>query len=70
MKTLLEEQAKRRKRNRGKTDATMGRETDDAKKKKDRRGGWVDSGGGAMELSSLVKSLRQKVSKNAERAMP
>ena len=64
MKTLLEEQAKRRKKNRGKSKV---KSSDKSKpEQSDAKGGnkdhsWVESSSGAMELSSLVKSLQTKV---------
>ena len=61
MKTLLEEQAKRRKKNRGgksKQKASDQKQSDEKGKKAD---SWVESSSGAMELSSLVKSLQTKV---------
>ena len=69
MKTLLQEQSKRRRKNRGRKDgasgggdATKGGE----KRVEDKNGGWKDSSSGAMALSSLVKSLQQKVA-NADK---
>ncbi|EED92817.1 predicted protein [Thalassiosira pseudonana CCMP1335] len=64
MKTLLQEQSKRRRKNRGRKDGTSG--GGDAtkggeKRVEDKNGGWKDSSSGAMALSSLVKSLQQKV---------
>ena len=64
MKSLLEEQAKRRKKNRGKSKEKA---SDKSKSQQsDGKGGnkndsWVESSSGAMELSSLVKSLQTKV---------
>ena len=72
MKTLLEEQTKRRKKNRGKRDdgarAGNGTGMNDGPVSSGGGGnqgsdGWVDSSSGALALSSLVKSLQQKVSK-------
>ena len=59
MKSLLEEQTKRRKKNRGKKQkiAEPSHEADT----KVTGDAWVDKSGGAMALSSLVKSLQQKV---------
>ena len=67
MKTLLEEQAKRRKKNRGKSSSKE--KASDKKSKNQPSDGkgenksdsWVESSSGAMELSSLVKSLQKKV---------
>jgi len=65
MKTLLEEQAKRRKKNRSKS--SKEKASDKSKpQQSDGKGGnkddsWVESSSGAMELSSLVKSLQTKV---------
>ena len=67
MKTLLEEQAKRRKKNRGKSSSKE--KASDKKSKNQQSDGkgenkkdsWVESSSGAMELSSLVKSLQTKV---------
>lgn len=66
MKNLLEEQAKRRKKNRGKSKEKVS--SDKSKhQQSDGKGGnkkndsWVESSSGAMELSSLVKSLQTKV---------
>jgi hypothetical protein len=33
---------------------------------RDRDGGWVEISSGALELSSLVKSIQQKVSRNKD----
>ena len=73
MKELLQEQSNRRKKKRAKT-GTVGDNSSSSKKEKatdasrkdnshDGDGGWVDKSSGAMELSSLVMSLQQKVSK-------
>ncbi len=65
MKTLLEEQAKRRKKNRGKSskekasDKSKNQQSDG--KGENKKDSWVESSSGAMELSSLVKSLQTKV---------
>ncbi|KAL7490809.1 hypothetical protein ACHAWT_000892 [Skeletonema menzelii] len=64
MKTLLEEQAKRRKKNRGKSkekvsDKSKNQQSDG--KDGNKNDSWVESSSGAMELSSLVKSLQTKV---------
>lgn len=59
MKTLLEEQTKRRKQNRGKQQYVVARQP-----KADTTvigDAMVDKSGGAIALSSLVKSLQQKV---------
>lgn len=69
MKALLEEQSKRRRRNKGGTRGDGGAGKEQQKKdgtpavsnKEDSRGGWVENSSGAMELSSLVKSLQKKV---------
>jgi hypothetical protein len=63
MKTLLEEQTKRRKKNRGKKRDTEVNKPDKVANTEitGDKNGWVDKSGGAMALSSLVKSLQQKV---------
>mmetsp|Transcript_11892 Transcript_11892/g.23019 ORF Transcript_11892/g.23019 Transcript_11892/m.23019 type:complete len:1066 (+) Transcript_11892:173-3370(+) len=74
MKTLLEEQAKRRKKNQAKKTSSL--ENVEGVTELNKRaaandgGGWVESSGGAMELSSLVKSLQNKISKKAAEEKP
>lgn len=60
MKALLQEQSKRRRK--GKKQRGGG-EGGEPKKEVNRDGGWTEKSSGAMELSSLVKSLQQKVSR-------
>jgi len=67
MKTLLQEQSERRRKKKknekdGDDDDRGGNSV--VKNKKDGGGGWVENSSGAMDLSSLVKSLQQKVSKS------
>lgn len=66
MKTLLQEQSKRRKKNRGKSNEKASDKSKQQQHQADGKGGnkndsWVESSSGAMELSSLVKSLQTKV---------
>jgi hypothetical protein len=62
MKTLLEEQTKRRKKNRGKKqDSAVTSQPSKDVDTKITGDVWTDKSGGAMALSSLVKSLQQKV---------
>ena len=63
MKTLLQEQSKRR-RNTKKSKKDSSSKKDE--KIMDSGGGWVEKSSGAMELSSLVKSLQSKVSKGED----
>lgn len=68
MKTLLEEQAKRRKKNRGKNKEMTASDKRNNQQigKKHSDGPTHESGSGAMELSSLVMSLQKKV-KNTDK---
>lgn len=62
MKTLLEEQTKRRKKNRGKEKVdTVKKLAEPNTSITGQSDGWVDKSDGAMALSSLVKSLQRKV---------
>ena len=63
MKALLQEQTKRRKKSRGKKhEKTESKQAaqDNAGPSND-SGDWIESSSGAMALSSLVKSLKQKI---------
>ena len=75
MKDLLNEQSMRRSENLGGRDKDGGMEarkrqngfrSDKAKDPHGREGGWIESSSGALELSSLVKSVQQKVSMNKD----
>jgi hypothetical protein len=62
MKTLLEEQTKRKKKNRGKGKVdTVKKLAEPNTSITGQSDGWVDKSDGAMALSSLVKSLQRKV---------
>lgn len=63
MKSFLEEQVKRREKIRGKSKvdiSEMSRHLSDGKNR-NKTDAWVESSRGAIELSSLVKSLQTKV---------
>lgn len=72
MRELLYEQSMRRNKNladRNRNDGCEGQNGPIDEKTKDvrgRDGGWVESSSGALELSSLVKSIQQKVSRNKD----
>ncbi|KAL3791391.1 hypothetical protein ACHAWO_005015 [Cyclotella atomus] len=61
MKTLLEEQTKRRKNRGKKQDSAVTSQPSKEADTKITGDVWIDKSGGAMALSSLVKSLQQKV---------
>ena len=72
MKELLYEQSMRRNETLGDRSRNYGyggqhgpRE-EKTKDVRGRDGGWVESSSGALELSSLVKSIQQKVSRNKD----
>jgi hypothetical protein len=76
MKELLNEQSMRRNKNLGGRDKEGGMarnrqngfRSDKTKDAHGRDGGWIESSSGALELSSLVKSIQQKVSMNKDEA--
>ena len=63
MKTLLEEQTKRRKKSRGKKlDETVNKQNVESNTHiSGEKDGWMDKSSGALALGTLVRSLQQKV---------
>jgi hypothetical protein len=69
MKELLHEQTMRRNKNIGSREKKWGMQNgmqdDNSKNTRSRDEGWIESSSGALELSSLVNSIKQKVSRKS-----